>query len=204
MHTLPNLPYDYSALEPYIDARTMEIHHSKHHQGYVNNLNKALEGYDDLMNKGLKDLLSDLDSMPEEIRTAVQNNGGGHYNHSLFWTIMSPDGGGEPEGDLAEEMNKTFGGFEEFKEQFTKAAMGRFGSGWAWLCFKGGKLDICSTKNQNNPLMHGAVPIMGIDVWEHAYYLKYQNLRGDYVNAWWNVVNWGEVSKRFENAKHTG
>ena len=201
MHTLPNLPYDYKALEPYIDARTMEIHYTKHHQAYVDNLNKALEKYPELQDKDLEELLKNLDQVPEDIRFAVQNNGGGHYNHSLFWEIMSPNGGGEPEGEMLKAIEESFGGLEQFKEKFAGEAMARFGSGWAWLCLKGdGKLDVCSTKNQNNSLMHGAMPLMGIDVWEHGYYLNYQNRRADYITAWWNVVNWKEVEKRFGEA----
>jgi len=195
-HKLPDLPYDYNALEPHIDARTMSIHHDKHHQGYVNNLNAALEKYPDLQNKALVELLSDLDAIPADIRTAVRNNGGGHANHSLFWPCMSPQGGGEPTGKLAEAINKSFGSFGSFKEQFSKAAATRFGSGWAWLCVDGGdKLVITSTPNQDNPVSEGLEPILGLDVWEHAYYLHYQNRRPDYIAAWWNVVNWDEVAK---------
>ena len=205
--TLPDLPYAHNALEPHIDAQTMEIHHGKHHNGYVTKLNKALEGHSDLMAKDLEELISDLNSVPEDIRTAVRNNGGGHYNHTLFWTVMSPDGGGEPTGELAEEINKNFGSFNDFKEQFTQAALGRFGSGWAWLGLKDdGKLCICSTPNQDNPIMKGFVdcvcqPILGIDVWEHAYYLKYQNRRPDYVDAFWNVINWNAVGERLARNK---
>lgn len=197
-HTLPALPYDYGALEPHVDARTMEIHHNKHHQGYVNNLNAALEKAPELQNKSLDDLLRDLDAVPESIRTAVRNNGGGHWNHSLFWQIMGPNAGGEPGGKLADAIKSSFGGFDQFKEKFTAAATGRFGSGWAWLINDGGKLTIDSTPNQDNPVMQGKHPILGLDVWEHAYYLKYQNRRPDYIGAWWNVVNWDEVAKRMK------
>ena len=200
-YELPPLPYAYDALEPHIDEQTMRIHHDKHHQAYVNNVNKALEGYADLQGKSIEDLMRDLDSVPEEIRTAVRNNGGGHANHSLFWTIMSPDGGGEPSGALAEAINQAFGSFEEFKQQFSSKAAGQFGSGWGWLVVdQNGNLAITTTANQDTPLSQGQTPILGIDVWEHAYYLKYQNLRADYISAWWNVVNWDEVAKRFEAA----
>jgi Fe-Mn family superoxide dismutase len=198
---LPKLPYAYNALEPHIDARTMEIHHTKHHQAYINNLNKALEGHADLQNKSLEDLLKNISSVPENIRTAVQNNGGGHHNHSLFWEIMGPGKGGEPTGDLANAINSAFGSFSAFKEKFTAAATGRFGSGWAWLVSDHGKLDIISTANQDSPLMQGKTPLLGLDVWEHAYYLNYQNRRPDYVAAWWNVVNWDEVARRYAAAK---
>lgn len=199
---LPDLPYDFNALEPHIDARTMEIHHDRHHAGYVNNVNKALEGHANLAAKSVEDLLRQINSVPENIRTAVRNNGGGHANHSLFWTVMSPDGGGKPSGALAGAINSAFGGFEAFKDEFTKAALGRFGSGWAWLVVGGsGTLSVISTANQDSPYMDGLTPILGLDVWEHAYYLKYQNKRGDYVNAWWNVVNWPEVARRFETAR---
>ncbi|MGI8843481.1 MAG: superoxide dismutase [Gemmatimonadaceae bacterium] len=197
-HTLPPLPYDYGALEPHVDARTMEIHHTKHHQGYVTNLNAALEKAPDLQNKSLEELLGGIDSVPEGIRTAVRNNGGGHWNHSMFWQIMGPGTGGEPTGKLAEAMKAAFGGFAQFKEKFAAAATGRFGSGWAWLLAEGGKLSIESTPNQDNPVMQGKSPILGLDVWEHAYYLKYQNRRADYIGAWWNVVNWDEVAKRMK------
>ena len=197
-HTLPPLPYDYGALEPHIDARTMEIHHTKHHQGYVTNLNTALEKAPNLQNKSLEDLLGNLDAVPESVRTAVQNNGGGHWNHSMFWQIMGPATGGEPTGKLADAMKSAFGGFAQFKEKFAAAATGRFGSGWAWLLAEGGKLSIESTPNQDNPVMQGKSPILGLDVWEHAYYLKYQNRRADYIGAWWNVVNWDEVAKRMK------
>jgi superoxide dismutase, Fe-Mn family len=199
-HTLPDLPYGHDALEPHIDAKTMEIHHGKHHGGYVSKLNAALEGHDGLAGKSVEDLIADLNAIPENIRTAVRNNGGGHANHSLFWTIMSPQGGGEPSGDLAAAITDAFGGFDKFKETFAAAAAGRFGSGWAWLVVDGG-LSVMSTANQDSPLMDGRTPILGLDVWEHAYYLKYQNKRPDYVAAWWNVVNWEEVAKRFGAAK---
>ncbi|MBX3047611.1 MAG: superoxide dismutase [Anaerolineales bacterium] len=196
--SLPNLPYEPAALEPHIDARTMEIHHGKHHQAYVNNLNAAIEKHPDLADKSIEDLLKDLNSIPEDIRTAVRNNGGGHYNHTLFWEIMSPNGGGEPEGDLAEAINKAFGDFASFQDKLAKAGVGQFGSGWAWLVKKSdGGLDVVSTPNQDTPLSSGHTPILGVDVWEHAYYLNYQNRRPDYITAWWNVVNWAEVAKRF-------
>ncbi len=201
-HELPRLPYGYDALEPHIDARTMEIHHTKHHQGYVNNLNAALEKHPELDKKSVEDLLKDLNSIPEDIRTAVRNNGGGHANHSMFWPIMSPDGGGEPEGKLADAINSSFGSFSDFKDQFSKAAAGRFGSGWAWLCVdRGGKLTITSTPNQDNPVSDGLRPVLGLDVWEHAYYLKYQNRRPEYISAWWSVVNWKQVAKNYSAAK---
>jgi len=196
--TLPPLPYPTNALEPHIDAQTMEVHHGKHHAAYVNNLNAALEKAPELQGKSLDDLLKNLNAVPESIRTAVRNNGGGHWNHSMFWQIMSPNGGGAPTGKLADAINKAFGDFEKFKEQFNAAGGARFGSGWAWLLNDGGKLSIVSTPNQDNPIMDGkAAPILGLDVWEHAYYLKYQNRRPDYMKAWWNVVNWPEVAKRF-------
>lgn len=201
-HELPRLPYGYDALEPHIDARTMEIHHTKHHQGYVNNLNAALEKHPELDKKSVEDLLKDLNSIPEDIRTAVRNNGGGHANHSMFWPIMSPDGGGEPEGELADAINSSFGSFSDFKDQFSKAATGRFGSGWAWLCVdRGGKLTITSTPNQDNPVSDGLRPVLGLDVWEHAYYLKYQNRRPEYISAWWSVVNWKQVAKNYSAVK---
>lgn len=196
---LPALPYAYDALEPHIDARTMEIHHGKHHKGYTNNLNAALEKHPELADKTVKELLSDLDAIPEDIRTAVRNNGGGYKNHKMFWTSMSPDGGGEPSGGLADAINAVFGDFASFKEAFGKAATTRFGSGWAWLCKKDdGSLTVTSTPNQDNPISEGLKPLLGLDVWEHAYYLNYQNRRGDYVTAFWNVVDWEMVSKRFE------
>lgn len=196
-HTLPALPYDFAALEPHIDTQTMQIHHGKHHQAYVNNLNAALDKHPELHTKSLDDLLKGLNSVPEAIRPAVRNNGGGHSNHSLFWTLMSPKGGGEPSGALADAVKKAFGDFAKFKEQFAAAGTGRFGSGWAWLIWNNGKLEITSTPNQDTPVMDGKAPILGLDVWEHAYYLKYQNRRPDYIAAWWNVVNWAEVGKRF-------
>jgi superoxide dismutase, Fe-Mn family len=196
--TLPPLPYPTNALEPHIDAQTMEIHHGKHHAAYVNNLNAALEKAPELQGKSLDDLLTNLKAVPEGVRTAVRNNGGGHWNHSMFWQIMAPKGGGTPTGKLADAIKSSFGDFEKFKEQFNAAGATRFGSGWAWLVKDGGKLAIVSTPNQDNPIMDGkAVPILGLDVWEHAYYLKYQNRRPDYITAWWNVVNWDAVSKRF-------
>ncbi len=205
-HTLPPLPYAPDALEPHIDARTMEIHHGKHHQAYVNNLNAALEKAPELQDRPLEQLLADLNAVPEGVRTAVRNNGGGHWNHALFWRIMGPraqgaSAGGEPGGKLGEAIASAFGGFDKMKEQFAAAAGGRFGSGWAWLVNDGGKLSITSTPNQDNPLMEGKRAeqiLLGLDVWEHAYYLNYQNRRPDYVAAWWNVVNWDEVSRRFE------
>ncbi len=201
-HELPTLPYPYDALEPYIDARTMEIHHTKHHQGYVNKLNAALEKYPDLQNVPLEDLLRNIASVPEDIRTAVRNNGGGHANHSLFWTVMGPNGGGAPTGELAAAINEAFGSFEAFKEAFSTAAATRFGSGWAWLVVDAfGNLKVYSTPNQDSPYMDGFTPILGLDVWEHAYYLKYQNRRPEYIQNWWNVVNWAEVARRYEAAK---
>jgi Fe-Mn family superoxide dismutase len=199
-HEVPALPYPFDALEPHIDARTMEIHHDKHHAAYVTNLNKALEGHSDLRKKSVEDLLKEIKKVPDEIRAAVQNNGGGHANHTLFWTIMSPDGGGEPSGKLAEAIDAAFGNFGAFQAKLNGAATGRFGSGWAWLTASKGKLEVSSTPNQDSPLMEGKTPILGLDVWEHAYYLKYQNKRPDYVEAWWNVVNWSEVERRFGKA----
>jgi superoxide dismutase, Fe-Mn family len=199
-HTLPPLPYAFDALEPHIDATTMQIHHGKHHQAYVNNLNAALDKQPDLHKRSLDDLLAGLNSVPDAIRTAVRNNGGGHWNHSMFWQIMGPKAGGEPTGAVANAISSAFGDFTKFKEQFAAAGAGRFGSGWVWLVRDGGKLSITSTPNQDNPLMDGkkaADIILGLDVWEHAYYLKYQNRRPDYITAWWNVVNWGAVAKRF-------
>ena len=195
-HVFPPLPYDYGALEPHIDARTMEIHHSKHHQTYVTNLNAALEKAPELQGKPLDELLANLDAVPEGIRTAVRNNGGGHWNHSMFWQIMTPSGSGEPEGKVGDAIKDAFGGFAKLKEQFAAAATGRFGSGWVWLINEGGKLSVTSTPNQDTPVMEGKKPILGLDVWEHAYYLKYQNRRPDYVTAWWNTVNWPEVGKK--------
>ncbi len=194
--TLPALPYAANALEPHIDARTMEIHHDKHHGGYVNNLNAAIEKAPNLAGKSLDALLKDLNAVPDAIRTAVRNNGGGHWNHSMFWEIMSPKGGGEPSGKLADAIKKAFGDFATFQQQFAAAATGRFGSGWAWVVNDGGKLAIMSTPNQDNPAMEGKHAIMGLDVWEHAYYLNYQNRRADYIKAWWNVVNWDAIAAR--------
>jgi Fe-Mn family superoxide dismutase len=198
--TLPPLPYDFAALEPHIDARTMEIHHGKHHQTYVNNLNAAIEKAPELANKSLDDLMRNVSSLPEAVRTPIRNNGGGHWNHSMFWQIMAPKAGGEPGGKLGQAITSTFGDFAKFREQFSAAGVGRFGSGWAWLINTGGKLSITSTPNQDNPLMEGQKAIMGLDVWEHAYYLKYQNRRPDYIQAWWNVVNWREIESRFASA----
>jgi Fe-Mn family superoxide dismutase len=196
--TLPTLPYAPDALEPHIDKMTMEIHHGKHHSAYVTNLNKALESAPDLQNKKIEELLANNCAVvPENIRTAVRNNGGGHVNHSMFWQIMGPGGGGQPGGALADAIKSTFGGFDQFKEKLNTAGITRFGSGWAWLVKSGGKIDILSTANQDSPIMEGKFPVMGVDVWEHAYYLKYQNRRPDYINAWWNVVNWKEIEKRF-------
>jgi Fe-Mn family superoxide dismutase len=201
-HELPRLPYAFDALEPHIDARTMEIHHDKHHQGYVNNLNAALEKHPNLQSKSVEDLLRDIKNVPEDIRTAVQNNGGGHANHSLFWPVMSANAGGAPTGALATAINQAFGSFDNFKEKFSTAAKTRFGSGWAWLVVKGnGSLDVYSLPNQDSPYMQGDTPILGLDVWEHAYYLKYQNRRPDYVGAWWSVVNWDQVAKNYAAAK---
>jgi Fe-Mn family superoxide dismutase len=206
--SLPDLPYPPDALEPHIDARTMEIHHGKHHNAYVTKLNDAIKGQPDLESKSIEQLVADLGAVPESIRTAVRNNGGGHFNHTLFWTIMAPGAGGKPGGDLAAAINSAFGGFDKFKETFAAAAAGRFGSGWAWLGVKDdGSLCVCSTPNQDNPLMKGIVdclctPILGLDVWEHAYYLNYQNRRPDYIAAWWNVVNWQAVGERYANAKN--
>jgi len=196
---LPPLPYDYAALEPHIDARTMEIHHTKHHQAYVNNLNAALEKAPEFQQKSLDDIIASLSMVPDAVRTAVRNNAGGHWNHSMFWLIMSPKGGGDPSGNLGDAVAKSFGDMAKLKEQFNAAASSRFGSGWAWLVADGsGALKIESTPNQDNPAMDGRYPILGLDVWEHAYYLKYQNRRADYISAWWNVVNWPEVAKRYE------
>ncbi len=195
-HSLPPLPYAPDALEPHIDKQTMEIHHGKHHNAYVTNLNTALEKYPDLQGKSLDDLLKGINSVPEAIRTAVRNNGGGHWNHTMFWQIMGPNAGGAPTGAIADAVNAAFGGFDKFKEEFKKAAVGRFGSGWAWVVDNGGKIAIESTPNQDSPIMDGKKAVMGVDVWEHAYYLKYQNRRPDYVDAWWNVINWNEVNKR--------
>ena len=200
-YTLPNLPYPANALEPSIDTMTMEIHHGRHHKAYVDNLNKALEGQTALANKPIEQLLREIKQVPENIRQAVINNGGGHANHTMFWEIMGPKAGGNPSGPLAEEISKTFGDFNNFKTQIKQAGVGRFGSGWAWLVLADGKLQILSTPNQDSPVMNGQTPILGVDVWEHAYYLKYQNKRADYIDAWWNVVNWGAVAQRFAKAK---
>jgi len=201
-YELPPLPYDYNALEPYIDEQTMRIHHDKHHGGYVNNLNNALQGHEALASLSVEDLLRRINEVPENIRTAVRNNGGGHANHTMFWQIMKPNGGGSPTGALADAINQTFGSLDQFKAQLNDAGNKRFGSGWAWLVLdSSGKLQITSTANQDSPLMDGLYPVMGIDVWEHAYYLKYQNRRADYLNAWWNVVNWDEIARRYEAAR---
>jgi len=197
---LMDLPYTYDALEPHIDARTMEIHHSKHHQGYTNNLNAALEKFPNLQSKSARELLENLSDLPEEIRTAVRNNGGGYKNHNIFWKVMSPSGGGQPVGKLADAINSDFGSFASFKEMLSKAAATQFGSGWGWLCKNtSGKLLVTSTANQDSPFSQGLTPLLGVDVWEHAYYLNYQNRRADYISAWWNVVNWDEVARRFDN-----
>ncbi|MGQ3481278.1 MULTISPECIES: superoxide dismutase [unclassified Paenibacillus] len=199
---LPELPYAKDALEPHIDALTVEIHHDRHHNTYVTNLNAALESAPELQSKSLEDLISNLDSVPESIRTAVRNNGGGHHNHSLFWEVIGPNGGGQPTGAIAEAISNELGGYDKFKEDFTKAATTRFGSGWAWLVVgKDGKLAITSTPNQDSPLFEGLTPVLGLDVWEHAYYLKYQNKRPDYIAAFYNVINWDEVNKRYAAAK---
>jgi Fe-Mn family superoxide dismutase len=199
-YTLPELGYSYDALEPHIDKKTMEIHHTKHHQAYIDNLNKALEGYDKYKDMDIWQLIENLNILPEEIKTVARNNGGGHLNHTLFWRIMSPNGGGEPTGNLAKKIEKDFGGFSNFKEEFKKAALGRFGSGWAWLVIdKDGRLEIMSTSNQDNPISEGKKPLLGIDVWEHAYYLKYQNKRADYVDAWFNVVDWNQAEMEYNN-----
>jgi superoxide dismutase, Fe-Mn family len=199
MFQLPKLGYSFDALEPHIDAKTMEIHHDKHHAAYVEKLNAALEGHADLRKMDIVELITNLDKVPEDIRIAVRNNGGGHANHSFFWDIMSPDGGGQPKAKLAAEMDKQFGSFDDFKAKFKDAAIGRFGSGWAWLCYQDNKLHICSTPNQDSTVMEDKnhAPLLGLDVWEHAYYLKYQNRRPDYIDAWWNVVDWSQVEKYF-------
>ncbi len=200
-HTLLPLPYSYDALEPYIDAKTMEIHHDKHHAAYVANLNKALEGHPELEKLPLEELLAQIGKVPEAVRTAVRNNGGGHLNHSMFWKIMKKGGGGEPSGELAETINKTFGSLGDFKKTFTQAAISRFGSGWAWLLMRDGKLAVESTANQDNPVMDGGKPLIGLDVWEHAYYLKYQNRRPEYIEAWWNTVDWAQVEDNFRRIR---
>ena len=200
-YELPQLPYAYDALEPHIDKETMNIHHTKHHNAYVTNLNNALAGHDDLLSKSVEELIANLDAVPESARPAVRNNGGGHANHSLFWELLSANGGGNPSGALAEAIDAKFGSFDAFKEEFAKAATTRFGSGWAWLSLKNGELELTSSPNQDSPIMEGNTPLLGLDVWEHAYYLNYQNRRPDYIAAFWNVVNWAEVSKRYESAK---
>jgi Fe-Mn family superoxide dismutase len=200
MHQVPALPYAFDALEPHIDARTMEIHHDKHHAAYVNNLNKALEGHADLQQKSIEELLREIDRVPEAIRTAVRNNGGGHANHSLFWQIMGPGAGGRPSGALASAIDRDLGGFDAFKEKLTSSAVGQFGSGWGWLVLSGGKLEVFGRPNQDSPWMEGKQPLLGVDVWEHAYYLKYQNRRPDYLAAWWNTVNWKKVEEVFAQA----
>jgi len=200
-HELPRLPYDYSALEPYVDAQTMEIHYTKHHNAYVTKLNGALEKYPELQEKSIRELLTDLNAVPEDIRTAVRNNGGGHMNHSMFWTVMKNAEGQKPEGDLLTAIEAKFGSFDEFKTVFSDAAATRFGSGWAWLVLKDGKLEVMSTPNQDNPVSEGYEPILGLDVWEHAYYLKYQNRRPEYIENWFNVVNWDQVAKLYKEAK---
>ena len=197
---LPELPYAYDALEPTIDKETMTLHHDKHHAGYVTKANAALENTE-YADKSIEEIIANLNDLPSDIQTAVRNNGGGHYNHSIFWTIMSPDGGGEPEGELAEAINEAFGSFDEFKEAFETAATGQFGSGWAWLVYNDGKLEVVGTPNQDSPLTDGKYPLFGIDVWEHAYYLNYKNVRADYASAFWKVANWDEVAKRFADAK---
>lgn len=201
-HELPKLNYGYDALEPYIDSTTMTIHHTKHHAAYINNLNTALENYKELQEKSLEELLTSLDSLPQAIYWAVRNNGGGHYNHTIFWEIMGPNSGGEPEGELGNRIKDAFGSFQNFKDAFAKAALTRFGSGWAWLVLdKNRALSIVSTPNQDNPVSEGMKPLLGIDIWEHAYYLKYTNKRADYIDAWWNVVNWSAVADRYKKLK---
>ena len=198
--SLPDLPYDYDALEPHIDEQTMRIHHTKHHQGYTNKLNAALEGHDDLQGKSIEEILQNIDSVPDDIRTAVRNNGGGYFNHGVFWTVMSPSGGGEPAGNLGDAISQKWGSFEAFKDAFANTAKGQFGSGWAWLVVdENGDLGIVGLPNQDAPVMAGLKPLLGIDVWEHAYYLKYQNQRPAYIDAWFNVVNWDEVARRYKN-----
>lgn len=199
-YTLPDLPYAYDALEPYIDEETMNLHHDKHHNTYVTNLNAAIEKHPELGEKTVEELLADFSSVPEDIQTAVRNNGGGHANHTFFWEILGPNAGGEPTGAIKEAIDEAFGSFEDFKEEFKTAATGRFGSGWAWLVVKDGKLAITSTANQDSPLMDGQTPVLGLDVWEHAYYLKYKNVRPDYINAFWSVVNWDKVNEYFAKA----
>ncbi|MGX7162632.1 superoxide dismutase [Enterococcus massiliensis] len=200
-YKLPELPYGYDALEPYIDVETMHLHHDKHHNTYVTNLNAAIEKHPELGGKSVEELISDMSAIPEDIKTAVRNNGGGHANHSFFWEIMAPNAGGEPTGAIKDAINETFGDFTSFKNEFKTAATGRFGSGWAWLVASNGKVEITSTPNQDSPLMEGKTPLLGLDVWEHAYYLKYKNVRPDYIEAFWNVVNWEKVNEHFANAK---
>lgn len=200
-HQLPDLPYAPNALEPHIDEQTMNIHHDKHHNTYVTKLNSALENHSDLQNKNVDELISDLNAVPEDIRTAVRNNGGGHSNHSIFWKLLSPNGGGEPKGEVADAIKNKWGSFDKFKEEFGATALGRFGSGWAWLVLNNGELELMDTLNQDSPIMEGKTPLLGLDVWEHAYYLKYQNRRPDYVAAFWNIVNWDEVEKNYQAAK---
>ncbi|MGX7245850.1 superoxide dismutase [Enterococcus quebecensis] len=200
-YTVPELPYAYDALEPYIDVETMHLHHDKHHNTYVTNLNAAIEKHPELGTKSVEDLIADMNSIPEDIRTAVRNNGGGHANHSFFWEILAPNAGGLPTGDIKDAIDTAFGSFDKLKEEFKTAATGRFGSGWAWLVLNNGKLEVTSTPNQDSPLMDGKTPVLGLDVWEHAYYLKYKNVRPDYIEAFWNLVNWDEVNKRFAAAK---
>lgn len=200
MFTLPDLPYDYNALEPSFDEATMKLHHDKHHASYVQRLNEALAGHEDLLNMDIDELMKSMDRVPEDIKTKVINNGGGHANHSLFWTVLKPSGGGEPTENLAEAITSIFGSFSEFKDKFTQAGTSVFGSGWAWLVVNNGKLEIVTTPNQNSPLMEGKVPILGLDVWEHSYYLKYQNRRAEYIQNFWNIINWDEVGKRFDQS----
>ena len=200
-HELPPLPYAFDALEPHIDAQTMQIHHDKHHATYVTKLNEALKDQPDLQNRSVEDLLRGIGDVPESIRNAVKNHGGGHANHTLFWQVMGPNGGGEPSGDLAQAIESAFGGFQGFKEKLTNAAANQFGSGWGWLVVSDGKLDVIARPNQDSPLMEGKTPLLGVDVWEHAYYLRYQNRRPDYLAAWWNTINWQEVAQRYSRAR---
>ncbi|MGG5341718.1 superoxide dismutase [Enterococcus sp. AZ192] len=200
-YTLPELPYAYDALAPYIDEETMHLHHDKHHNTYVTNLNAAIEKHPELGSKSIEELISDMDAIPEDIRTAVRNNGGGHANHAFFWNIMAPNAGGAPTGDIKDAIDSAFGSFDKLKEEFKAAATGRFGSGWAWLVLNNGKLEVTSTANQDSPLMEGKTPVLGLDVWEHAYYLNYKNVRPEYIDAFWNIVNWDEVNKHFAAAK---
>lgn len=200
-YILPDLPYAYDALEPYIDVETMHLHHDKHHNTYVTNLNAAIDKYPELKDKTVEELVSNLDSLPEDIRTAVRNNGGGHVNHSFFWQVLAPNAGGEPKGAIKEAIDITFGSFEKLKEEFKVAATSRFGSGWAWLVINNGKLEVISTANQDSPLMDGKIPVLGLDVWEHAYYLNYKNVRPNYIDAFWNLVNWNQVNKIYESIR---